>query len=283
MAFDIDLICHVCYNIDMAFSLDKIFTTRTALPKNGGVVEIEPVAPLKPYVRCFWTCERGKCAKYTRIIPDCCADIIIDLNTAGAGFVGMCFDSFAAENSSTVFGIRFYAWAVPHFTRTNAAELFGMDIAPQNLFYNFADFKRSIIDAKHTAERVERAQRYLLRIIDERCDNDVFNSLYLIIYNSGNISVSDLSNSIAVSKRTLERKFLQSIGVSPKAVTELIRYQLLWQDCIKDGFSVADSAFKFGYCDEAHMYNDFKKFHGIGLGEARKEYFTLSHFYNTVT
>ena len=267
----------------MAFSLDKIFTTRTALPKNGGVVEIEPTAALKPYVRCFWTCERRKCAKYTRIIPDCCADIIIDLYNDSSRFVGMCFDSFTAENVSMVFGIRFYAWAAPHFTRTNAAELLGLDIAPQNLFNAFTNFKRSIIDANNTAERIDLAQRYLLGIIDERCDNDVMNSLYTIICKNGNISVGDLSDSIAVSRRMLERKFMQSIGVSPKAVAALIRYQLLWQDCTKIGFSAIDSAFKYGYYDEAHMYNDFKRFHGIGLGDAITEYKNLSRFYNTNT
>lgn len=267
----------------MTFSLDKIFTTRTAMPKNGGVVEIQPIAALKPYVRCFWTCDRGKCAKYTRIIPDCCADIIFDLDTFGVGFVRMSFDSFTAENASTVFGIRFYAWAMPHFTRTNATELYGLDIAPQKIFYKFADFKDSLIEAKNTAERVSLAQKYLLGIIDERYDSDVMNSLYAIIRSNGNISVGDLSNIIAVSRRTLERKFLHNIGVSPKAISELIRYQLLWQDCIKNGFSVADSTFKFGYCDEAHMYNDFKRFHGIGLGEARSEFANLSRFYNTNT
>ena len=265
----------------MAFSLDKIFTTRTALPKNGGVIEIDPIAALKPYVRCFWTCDRGKSAKYTRIIPDCCADIIFDLDNSDVRFVGTCFDSFTAENVSTVFGIRFYAWAVPRFTRTNAVELYGLDIAPQNLFYKFADFKDRIFKAKNTTERIALAQNYLLSIIDERNDSDVMNSLYTIIRSNGNISVVDMSNCIAVSKRTLERKFLQNIGVSPKAMIELLRYQLLWQDCIKDKFSVADSTFKLGYCDEAHMYNDFKKYHGIGLGAAITEYKNLSRFYNT--
>ncbi len=266
----------------MAFSIDSIFTTRTALPKNGGIVEIEPTAALRPYVRCFWTCERGKFTRSTRIIPDCCADIIINLDDCGAGFVGMCTDSFAAENTDTVFGIRFYAWAVPQFTRTNAVQLFNALINPQNLFSNFAEFKDSIIAAKRTAERVELAQKYLLGLLDSRCDCDVMNSLYAIIRGNGNMSVGDLSRGIAVSKRTLERKFMQSIGVSPKTITDAIRYQLLWQDCIADRFCALDSVEKFGYYDQAHMYNDFKKHHGIGLGEARKEYYALSLFYNTV-
>ena len=266
----------------MAFSIDSIFTTRTALPKNGVIVEIEPIAALKPYVRCFWTHERGKRDHYSRIIPDCCADIIINTEDCGAGFVGMCTDSFAAENVDTVFGIRFYAWAVPQFTRINAVQLFNSVINPQYLFSNFTEFKDRIIAAKSTAERVALANKYLIYLLDSQCDCDVMNSLYGIIRSNGNISVNDLSRGIAVSKRTLERKFMQNVGVSPKTITELIRYQLLWQDCIGNRFYALDSVEKFGYYDQAHMYNDFKKYHGIGLGDARLEYFNLSRFYNTV-
>ncbi|MDE5563480.1 MAG: AraC family transcriptional regulator [Clostridiales bacterium] len=266
----------------MAFSIDSIFTTRTALPKNGGIVEIEPIVALKPYVRCFWTCERDKANKVSRVIPDCCADIIIDVENDGAGFVGMCLDSFAATHINAIFGIRFYAWAVPQFTRTNAVILFNALINPQNLFNNFTEFKDSIIEAKSTSERVELAQKYLIGLLDSRCDSDVMNSLCDIVINNGNISVSDLSRGIAVSKRTLERKFMQSIGVSPKTITEAVRYQLLWQDCIDNRFCAIDSVEKFGYYDQAHMYNDFKRYHGIGLGEARQEYYDLSRFYNTV-
>lgn len=266
----------------MAFSLEQIFTTRTALPKNGGVVEIEPIAVLKPYIRCFWTCERSNCAMSTRIIPDCCADIIFDLDNLSAGFVGMCFDSFSACNASTVFGIRFYAWAVPRFARSNAAQLFDFELDPQSIFNNFSVFKDNIFGANNTAERVALSQKYLLKLLEERYDNDVMNSLYSIIVHNGNVSVGELSDSLALSKRTLERKFLQNIGVSPKSVIEVMRYQLLWQDCIASSFNALDMVDKFGYYDQAHMYNDFKKYHGIGLGEARQEYFNLSHFYNTI-
>ncbi len=265
----------------MAFSLDKIFTTRTALPSNGGITEIEPIAALKPYIRCFWTYKRGTCAMKTRIIPDCCADIIINLDDESAGFVGMCFDSFFAENVSTVFGIRFYAWSVPRFARTNAVRSYGFDSNPQNLFYKFTDFKDSIIEAKNTAQRVELSQKYFLELLDESCDSDVMNCLYTAIKCNGSISIHELSRSMAVSRRTLERKFMQNIGVSPKSIIELIRYQLLWQDCISSNFCAHDLVDKFGYYDQAHMYNDFKKYHGIGLGDAWQEYFKLSHFYNT--
>lgn len=267
----------------MAFSLDTIFTTRTALPSNSGFVEIEPIAALRPYIRCFWTCDYGEIGLQTRIIPDCCADIIFDIANKGDAFIGVCSNSFLADNVGTFFGIRFYAWAVPRFVRSNATELFDFCTAPENIFNRFADFKAKIFVSKTDAQRVELSQKYLLRLLDERYDSDVMNCLYTIISKSGNISVNDLSDSVAVSRRTLERKFMQHIGMSPKTIAELIRYQLLWQDCIGNNFCISDEIDKFGYYDQAHMYNDFKKYHGIGLSEARREYRKLSRFYNTNT
>lgn len=266
----------------MAFLLDRIFTTRTALPKNGGIVEVEPIAALKPYIRCFWTVDNTNSHKSARIIPDCCADILIDIDNRSASFVGISLDSFLTEHTSEVFGIRFYAWTVSRFVRVDADKLNDADIAPENLFCDFAKFKDGIIRAENTAKRIELAENYLLRLIDERQDDDVMNCLYSVIVHNGNKSVGDLADEIAVSKRTLERKFLRNVGVSPKIAAELIRYQLLWQDCIAGGFDIFDEVDKFGYYDQAHMYNDFKKYHGITIGDARNEYLDLSRFYNTI-
>lgn len=257
----------------MAFSLNEIFTTRTALPENCGVIEIEPIAALKPYVRCFWTYSGGERIEPIRIIPDCCADIMIDIGGGGAAFCGMIFDSFFARNVGTVFGIRFYAWAVSRFVRETAAACLSAD--PIELFGGFSDFKDRMIEAQTTERRVALAQRYLLGIFDGRCDSDVMNGLYHIIRKNGNISINELADSVAVSGRTLERRFIRSVGVTPKVAAKAIRYQLLWQDCIKWDFSALDCVEKFGYYDQAHMYNDFKAFHGINPSEARKEYLSL--------
>lgn len=264
----------------MAFSLDKIFTTRTVLPKNTGVVEIEPPEPLRPYVRCFWTFN-GKFAHPVRIIPDCCADIIFDISNYGAGFAETSFDSFVTENIGSLFGIRFYTWAVSRFAHINAAYLFDFGLKPEDIFANFTLLYDAIMYAESTEQRVSVASDYLLRSLDERNDSDVMNGLYEIICNNGNISVADLSDGLAVSKRTLERKFMRDIGISPKTMSELIRYQLLWQECVNRDFDVFDAIDKFGYYDQAHMCNDFKRYHGIGLNEARQEFIKLSQIYNT--
>lgn len=266
----------------MAFSLDSVFTTRTALPRGCGLTEIPPTARLSPFIRCFWAYHSGFDLEFFRIIPDCCADIIIPLDGAPAVFVGASDSSFITQRMVDVFGIRFYSWAVAPFLHINLFDTFNNAIPVDSILNDFDELQRQIMDARDSAQRVDCAKKYLMRLFDERIYTDVMNGIYHAIINDCRVTVKDLADYCAVSKRTLERKFVEYTGVQPKTMLNLLRYQLLWQDSIRSDFSAVDSAYKFGYYDEAHMYNSFKKYHGIGLKEARNEFFKLSHFYNTV-
>ena len=265
----------------MSFSLDKIFTTHTALPKNVGVVEIDPNAALRPYVRCFWKYNDCPNVRELRIIPDCCADIIIPLDGSPSIFVGASDKSFVTPHTGNVFGIRFYAWAVAPFLHIGLKESFNGAVPIDYILNNFDRVQSAIIAADTTTRQVELAEKYLLELFDGKLCFDIMNGLYCAIKDNCRITVKTLSDYCAVSKRTLERKFIDNIGISPKTMIDLLRYQLLWQDCIGRDFSSADSAYKLGYYDEAHMYNNFKMFHGITMSAARAEYAKLSRFYNT--
>lgn len=266
----------------MAFSLNSIFTTMTAVPSFTSIItELEPPPLLKPYVRCFWTCDDSKNKVSARIIPDCCADIIFHIDSGSAQFVGVGNGSFIFNGTGVFFGIRFYAWAVRLFANAEMPALFNSSVAPESIFKNFAHFKRGVIEAESTKQRTELAGAYLLNLLGGTSDADVMNCLFAAIKRNGNISPNEMSNYAVVSRRTLERKFAQSIGIPPKTIVELLRYQLLWQDCLKNDFSALNGVEKFGYYDQAHMYNDFKKYHGIGMGEAQREFQKLSHIYNT--
>lgn len=42
----------------------------------------------------------------------------------------------------------------------------------------------------------------------------------------------------------------------------LIRYQLIWQACLQDhDFNVQDTVVDYGFYDQAHLLNFFKKYH----------------------
>lgn len=267
----------------MPFTLDSIFNTITANPnRSGNYIEIEPCNALKPYIRCFWGSKynrinhTGDKFNRTRVIPDVCMDIIITANTAtnqlNSHFCGINNSSFITiESDNFCFGIRFYAWSVILFSDESMRGVLNAFTDIEAYFLDFSEgLKEKIFLANSFYERTVIAEKYLLsKLNTNRINSDIMNSLYCIIKSNGNLSVKDLSDFSYISKRQLERKFLESTGVSPKQMINLIRYQMLWHDCIKRNFNIFDSVEKFGYCDQAHLLNDFKKYHGVSLNQAR--------------
>ncbi|MDE6727531.1 MAG: helix-turn-helix domain-containing protein, partial [Oscillospiraceae bacterium] len=54
----------------------------------------------------------------------------------------------------------------------------------------------------------------------------------------------------------------QTMGISPKCFSGLVRYQMLWREMALCGdFNVLDAVEKYGYTDQAHLLNDFRKRH----------------------
>ena len=59
------------------------------------------------------------------------------------------------------------------------------------------------------------------------------------------------------------------MGVSPKALASLMRYQLLWQDMLySPRFDVLDAVARYGYTDQAHLLHDFHRRHLMTPREA---------------
>lgn len=261
--------------------IDSIFVSETAVPRGCGITEIMPPPALRQYIRCFWKYDNKTFSGGLRIIPDCCADIIISLDRGQASFIGTSDRSFISKSCGRVFGIRFYAWAVSSFLHINLQKTFNETFFIDEILKDFAELQNKITAEADFFRQAEYANEYFSKLFDGNVDADVMNSLYYALVNDCRTTVDGLAAYTALSRRTLERRFVERVGSSPKTMLRLLRYQLLWQDCIRSNFVAADSVFKLGFYDEAHMYSDFKRLHGVSLSCARSEYFALSHIYNT--
>lgn len=276
----------------MPFNLNKIFTTITANPfQYGSYIEIEPCENLKPYIKCFWanrqnTTYQNVLQEDTLVIPDICMDIIITSGEENiySNFCGINDKAFISNNNSEIlFGIRFYAWSVVLFSDKNMNGVINAFFDADTCFSDFSkNFAKKLQNANTFWERKSISEKYLIDKLNPSRENcDIMNSLYYIIRYNGKSSVSDLSDYCVISKRQLERKFIDNTGVSPKQMINLIRYQLLWQESLKSKFNVYDSIEKFGYYDQSHLLKEFKKYHSISLSQARNLIKKMSRFYNT--
>ena len=267
--------------------IHKIFKTITANPfQKNTYLELAPCEALKPYIHCFWYSKNDSAAtSESLVIPDLCMDILLyEHNGCHADFCGINNRSFYSVNTDTEhFGIRFYAWAVALFADDTLNGVLNAYDCAQRYFSDFSDqTAEQILSAESLYDKKRIAEQYLLTRLGKRSmEHSVLNSVFYTITHNGKASIKDLANDNAVSTRKLERDFLNTTGISPKQMLGLIRYQLLWQDAVKSDFNVLDSVEKFGYYDQSHLLNEFKKYHGMSLSEARKRVWNLSHFYNT--
>lgn len=71
------------------------------------------------------------------------------------------------------------------------------------------------------------------------------------------VRTSDLASDFGVSTRTLQRLFLNHVGVPPKFVLDRYRRQLAAEAARQSTQSWADMAQKIGYADQSHLTKDF--------------------------
>ncbi len=140
-------------------------------------------------------------------------------------------------------------------------------------FKNFKhELENKLIYTKTFAERTMIAEDFLLKRLNlNRQNNDVMNAIDKILVSKGNLKIAELSDHTTLSNRQLERLFKANIGVSPKKLSNMIRYQYLWQEILfSPQFDVQNAVHKYGYHDQAHLLNDFKKYHSLTPNNAIK-------------
>lgn len=236
-----------------------------------GYREIAPCESLKPYIRCFWTDINTE--RSVLVIPDTCMDIIFRIYNNGVDggfFCALDGSSYYSENSGAeLFGIRFYAWTAQLFSRRDLSGSGGMAFPAEEFFDGVSELKKKIQNACFE-ERAVAAEKWLIKQSEKiRANNDLLNAVDFIIKNRGTLEISELCTYTAVSARQLERLFARSMGASPKAFSGLVRYQLLWREMVAGGgFNVLDAVEKYGYSDQAHLLNDFRRHHRMNPTQA---------------
>ena len=246
--------------------------------------EVAPCAALSPYIRCFWGSARPLPERPhggSVVIPDTCMDIIFHIDYAQnrissafcaldehSAFTG---PSDASGGLAATFAIRFYAWTACMFAEDKlASSLNGR--YPTAAF--FRRMERALLpllfDAPTLADKIRAAEPVLLSLLNpDRADATVLNAVHHLLRTEGRTRIGGISAALALSLRQLERRFDAMMGVSPKAFASLVRYQLLWQDmALNPRFNALDAVDRFGYADQAHLLNDFRRHHLMSPREA---------------
>lgn len=252
--------------------------TATPFVNNDTYCEIMPCEALRPYIRCFWGTKKPLSAQADTtssgiVIPDTCMDIIFDINYTENIYSGF-FCTIDEHSYSTggaivayttaTFAIRFYAWTAILFSEEDFTGRKNSAFAVEEFFSRLkAELEPLLFDVPTLDEKIAVTEKLLLKkLYTYRINNSLMNAIYYMLETKGRAKIADICTYTSVSERQLERIFNYNMGVSPKAFSSLLRYQLLWQDiALSPSFNILDAVEKYGFSDQAHLMNDFKKRH----------------------
>ena len=100
----------------------------------------------------------------------------------------------------------------------------------------------------------------------------------------GNIHISDIADKLCISTRSLERKFMQYVGLTPKQFAKIIRLNGILNLVGSAGIcKLTDIAYQFGYFDQMHFIKDFKSYIGENPASFMPKPLPVSYKFNLVS
>jgi AraC-like DNA-binding protein len=273
--------------------------------------EITPKPPLNSFVECFWTLAGdgptpGESPE--RILPDGCAELILNFgerfsqHTNGAHvlqprnfLVGQMTGPILISPTGRVelLGIRFHPGGTAAFLRVpmnevtdHVAELGGLSRELERELLRVSE------DLASLSEKTAAVESALIsRVLSRPGVPSLMQLAARIVSSAGLISVDQLALDAGISSRQLERRFMREVGVGPKLLSRILRFQQVFRAVERSDSAWASIAIECGYYDQAHLIRDFNQFaqqtpsvlfaEQTALAEAFTRKTRTSHFSNT--
>ncbi|NQX42408.1 AraC-type DNA-binding protein [Pedobacter steynii] len=250
--------------------------------------QIPAPAYLSNYVRYIWTLEIGVMNHQFRVIADGSPGLIFQNGAAGL------FEQNNKEmpnvllygqatthaeisiGKSRMIGICFFPNALKSVFGLNANELtdtcIDLDLfATEQGYY----LREQLLNMGNVSEQINMLCAYIfaqIRKNDHKIDAQTDYVLSMMIRSKGTISLKALQKDLKVSERSLERKFKQHVGISPKMFSRICGFQASLSQLKNNEYEkLSDIAYENGYSDQSHFIRTFKEFAGFSPYQYQKQ------------
>ena len=242
--------------------------------------EFHPKSPLNRCVECFWTLESETNtfpAQTERILPDGCIELILNFGESFSQheaqrtlvqprhfMVGQMTGPILISPTGVVelVGIRFHPGGTVPFVRTPMHELTDQVTELSSISPHL---ERQLLSAsshlKTLNDRVAAIEAVLIdNLITSNLNSQTLTLAAKIVECRGLVSVDQLAQDAGISARQLERRFLNEVGVGPKLLSRILRFQQVFRTVENCEVAWAPVAVECGYYDQAHLIRDFNQF-----------------------
>jgi len=255
--------------------------------------QIAPPEPLKSHIQYFWTLESDLfdlSVKKFGPLADGCPGIIVQRKETGVYYdetqkmlpqlflYGQTVKRKALffQGRFETLGICFYPHALKSLFGLDAHELTDSCLDLNLLTARKKDhLEELLLSSSAPGRQIELLSSYLsahARSQQGRIDSGIHAVLFEIVRSKGNLSLPGLQDRLGLSERTLERKFQQQVGISPKLFARISRFQASLQQLRTNrNAKLSDIAYDNGYADQSYFIRSFKEFTGLSPREFKAQ------------
>jgi len=244
-----------------------------------------PAKPLSQYVECFWYVDLRVPYQREIIVPTATVELIINF---GSGFklidknnpqrfelntdswlVGMQTEHLINEPlaETKMIGVRFKPGGTAPFFQFPASEAHNLTIELEALWGQFAnELREELYELQPLAAKFTRLEQLLLSRmhIDAYQLEPISYAVQQIQRERGKLAIKPLSNAVNMSQKHLANQFRKIVGVSPKALARVTRFQhVLGTIDPTQPIDWAHVAQQCHYYDQSHFNRDFAAFAGL--------------------
>lgn len=267
-------------------------TTEPPTPRDEWYRETPPPRPLADCVVSLWDMRIPIIPGITqvRIAPNACVDIVLYASEPSRGeglakIVAPPHRSYVVGSTLRAFVVRSVGWR----------HVIGASLAPEGvepllgipagvigesvaMLHDIIGNAAGLIEERVLDGSAEGALRRLADVLWERRraapppDATVGRAAALVREAAGRKRMDALTSDLDISARSLERKFLTHVGMSPKLFSRLVRFDRVIRDLARRGETPwTQFALAHGYSDQAHFINEFREFAGVTPEEFERE------------
>lgn len=264
---------------------------------------IEPNALLKPYVHSIQLTDmnNGESLNNQKIVPYGYCGLIFNYkgsctktdNIHGKNLLPHTFIAGLTDRPVTLDGngaigtiaVNFYPTGLYHFLKSPVTGVTNATIKSSYVLGPHVDWLYDqLINTANDREKLDLVEKFLLRCFDFarlRITKSIESAQKMLIASNGQIKINQLSQQTGISISSLERRFHQQVGLSPKSYASILRFNHVFKLIKHYGpSSWHEIIYQCGYYDQASFIRDFSRYTGETPRKFFLSAFRASEFYS---
>lgn len=277
---------------------------------------VKPSTNLQEYIEYYFVIERNKTDNPppTTVFPSIHPEMAFSFGSPESSFIrrgeealtkapdysvdgfSTSINSYINKDKLGVIMVGFKPWGLQQFIPFGMEEFSNKNLDLREVWpKEISRLEDQLRSKKTDPERIALIERFLLSKLSlSQPDKLIEYAMMRVLNSNGTIAIKDLAATHYLSQKQFTRRFIQSVGITPKLFSRIVRFQGILSLMRQEEMQLTDIAFEAGYYDQSHFIKEFRQFTNESpssfehlrlqttLGKYFEEHRKKSIFYNSV-